>query len=59
MKAEIIDVYFECDNWYAEHVATFHDQETYLACLSALEAHALNNGFHRVTEAVHEDGGAS
>ena len=59
MSAEIIDVYFETDNWYAEHVATFHDDRLYLACLPALERCASSNGFDRVTESVRDDRGAS
>lgn len=59
MNAEIIDVYFECDNWYAEHVATFRSDDVYMACLPALEVLAHRLGFDRVTESVREEGGAS
>ena len=39
----MIVVYFETKN-YSEVVATFQDEETYLACLSALEALAKKSG---------------
>jgi hypothetical protein len=47
----IIKVYFEMDG-YAEHVATFDSEETYLACFTALEALAKKNGFTKVTESL-------
>lgn len=52
----MVKVYFESDNGiYAEPVAIFADEETYLACLPALEALAKKNNFDSVTESI-EDG---
>lgn len=50
----MVKVYFETPNGsYAEHVATFKDEDTYILCLEALEKEAKK---HRmiVTESVNE-----
>jgi len=47
----MITVYFET-NGYAEKVAVFENEETYLACLPALQKLAASQGFDNVTEAI-------
>ena len=49
----MIKVYFETDNWFCMPVAYFDDEDTYMACLPALEALAGKNGYI-VTESVKE-----
>ena len=49
----MIKVYFETDNWFCMSVAYFDDEDTYMACLPALEALAGKNGYI-VTESVKE-----
>lgn len=51
----MVTVFFEMDNGYAEIVAKFDNEETYMACLPALELLAGQNGFDRVTETVNEE----
>jgi hypothetical protein len=50
----MIIVYFETDNWHTEEVARFADDETYMACLPALEALA-EKARMVVTESVLEE----
>ena len=47
----MIKVYFETNNWYATTVAYFDDEETYNACLPALEKLAEESRMF-VTESV-------
>lgn len=47
----MVTVYFETDG-YAEQVATFMDEETYMACFPILEKLAKENGFTKVTESI-------
>lgn len=49
----MVKVYFE-QNGYAELVAVFNNEETYIACLPALEARAKEQGMI-VTESVEEN----
>ena len=52
----MVTVYFETPNHsYAEKVATFNSEETYISCLKSLEKEAKK---HRmvVTESVYEEG---
>jgi hypothetical protein len=49
----MIKVYFEAFG-YAELVAVFRDEETYQACLPALEILAEKNRMY-ITESVEED----
>lgn len=52
----MVKVYFELDNGkYAELVAIFDDEETYDACLPALEKLAKKNNFDLVTESIDEE----
>ena len=46
-----VKVYFETEG-YAELVAIFDSEQTYLVCLPALEALANKNGFTKVTESL-------
>ena len=48
----VINVYFEMDNWYCEKVAVFYDQKLYIECLPALEKKCKEMGFEFVTESV-------
>lgn len=51
----MIKVYFETENGsYAELVAIFDNEETYAACLPALEKLAKKNRMPKVTESVEE-----
>lgn len=51
----MVKVYYEANNWYCEHVASFVDEEVYDVCLPILEADAENNNFgNGVTESVDE-----
>ena len=50
----MIKVYFETDG-FAELVAIFDSEETYGACLEALEMLAKANGFLYVTESVNNE----
>jgi hypothetical protein len=47
----MIKVYFETENWYCTPVAYFDDEETYNACLPALEKLAEESRMF-VTESV-------
>ena len=47
----MINVYFE-RGYASEEVAKFHDQETYMACLSSLKELAKKQRWERVTETV-------
>ena len=47
----MIKVYFETENWYCVPVAYFDDEETYNACLPALEKLAEESRMF-VTESV-------
>ena len=47
-----VQVYFEYKKSYAEIAATFDSEETYLACLPALELLAENHNFTRCTEVL-------
>lgn len=49
----MVKVYFETIG-YAELVAIFDNEETYMVCLSALEKLAELNGFIYVTESIEE-----
>jgi hypothetical protein len=49
----MITVYFETKN-YSEVVATFADDDTFMACLPALEALAKQSGMI-VSESVNDD----
>lgn len=52
----MVKVYFELDNGkYAELVAIFDNEETYDACLPALEKLAEKHNFDMVTESVDEE----
>jgi EAL domain-containing protein (putative c-di-GMP-specific phosphodiesterase class I) len=50
----MVKVYFERSG-YAELVAKFDSEETYDACLPALEELAKENGFEFVSESVEEE----
>ena len=55
-KNTMVKVYFELDNGkYAELVAIFDNEETYDACLPALEKLAEKHNFDMVTESVDEE----
>lgn len=49
----MVEVYFET-NGFATRVAIFDDEETYFACLPALEKLAKKHNFNKVTENVCE-----
>jgi hypothetical protein len=49
----MVKAYFET-NSYSELVAVFKDEQTYQACLPALQKLAKKNNFDRVTESVVE-----
>jgi len=49
----MIKVYFETDS-YSELVATFEDEELYIACLEILEKKAIERNFNMVTESVND-----
>lgn len=52
----MVKVYFELDHGkYAELVAIFDTEETYDACLPALEKLAEKHNFDMVTESVVEE----
>ena len=52
----MVKVYFELENGkYAELVAIFDNEETYDACLPALEKLAKKNNFDLVTESIDEE----
>ena len=51
MNKIMIKVYFETNNWYATTVAYFDNEETYNACLPALEKLAEESRMF-VTESV-------
>lgn len=48
----MVKVYFEMDGSYAELVAIFDDEDTYMACLPALEKLRKKHGFDLVTESI-------
>lgn len=50
----MVRVYFETSG-YAELVATFTHESTYLKCLPQLTKQALLMGFDRVTETIDEE----
>ena len=50
----MIKVYFETENWYCIPVAYFDDEETYNACLPALEKLAEESRMF-VTESVTDE----
>jgi hypothetical protein len=50
----MVKVYFETSG-YAELVAIFDNEETYMVCLHSLEKLALENGFDIVTESIDEE----
>lgn len=50
----MVAVYFEMENWYCEKVAMFDTEETYMACLPALEELCKKHGFDFVTESIVE-----
>ena len=54
----MIKVYFETSS-YSELVAVFDNENTYYACLPALEKLAKDNGFDCVTESVDEESNLS
>jgi hypothetical protein len=47
----MVTVYFET-NGYAEKVAVFDTEKTYLACLPALQKLAARQGFDKITETI-------
>ena len=50
----MIKVYFETHLWYAEHIATFFDEQVYMLARPALEKWAESiDGF--ITESVVEE----
>lgn len=52
----MVKVFFEMDNGkYAELVAIFDDEETYDACLPALEKLCKKHHFDLITESVNEE----
>lgn len=54
MTHEKTKVYFETHNGYAEHIATFYNDDVFMLVLPALEIWAENiNGF--ITESVMEE----
>lgn len=48
----MVTVYFEYRDTAAEKVATFEDEETYMACLPALKTLALQQGYTHITETI-------
>jgi hypothetical protein len=50
----MVKAYFET-NSHCELIAVFNDEETYEACLPALEKLAKKHNFDRVTESVVEN----
>ena len=50
----MIKVYYETKG-YAELVAEFGDESTYLACYKALQRDAISKGFLFVTESMGDD----
>ncbi len=50
----MVKVYFETEG-YAELVAIFASESTYMACFNALESQALEQGFMFVTESIVEE----
>lgn len=48
----MVKVYFEMDGSYAELVAILDDEDTYIACLPALEKLRKKHGFDLVTESI-------
>ena len=50
----MIKVYFETKHWYAEHIATFYDEDAYDAAIAGLEAWAKKHNGH-ITESVVSD----
>jgi hypothetical protein len=52
----MVKVYFEMDNGgYAELVAIFDSEETYDACLPALERLRKKHGFDFISESIVDD----
>ena len=52
----MVKVYFEMDNGgYAELVAIFDSEDTYNACLPALERLRKKHGFDFISESVVDD----
>lgn len=49
----MISVYFE-RGYASEEVAKFHDEETYMACLSSLNELARKQKWERVTEVIND-----
>ena len=49
MNKQAIKVYAE-NNGYAEHIATFYDEQAYIASLLKLQGWAKSNGFTSITE---------
>jgi hypothetical protein len=47
----MIKVYFET-NGYAEHVATFNNEDIYVNCMPALQEECIRLGFKIVTESI-------
>lgn len=48
----MVKVYFEMEGSYAELVAIFDDEDTYMACLPALEKLRKKHRFDLVTESI-------
>ena len=48
----MVKVYFEMDGSHAELIAIFDDEDTYIACLPALEKLRKKHGFDMVTESI-------
>ena len=54
MEHEKTKVYFETHNGYAEHIATFYNDDVFMLALPALQSWAESiNGF--ITESVMEE----
>ena len=51
----MIRIFFNYKHTYSEQVATFKDEETYHACLPALEELAKKNNFTHVSESYDKE----
>ena len=51
----MIKVYFETENWYCVPVAYFDDEETYNACLPALEKLAEESKMFVIESVIDKD----
>ena len=48
----MVTVYFEITNWYCEKMATFEDEDVYIACLPSLQEQCKKMGFDFITETI-------